>query len=132
MIKIRGIRGAVKVAENTKESIITTTKHLLQKMIEKNEVATDDIASIFFTATDDLNTEFPAYAAREIGLGKVPLLCAREIAVTDSMPQLIRILILVNTSKSLLDIKHQYLGETSRLNPHLSNEGENNDHRNEN
>ena len=119
MFKVRGIRGAIKVAENSEEAIISSTKKLLSKMIETNDVKPEDIASVFFTATSDLNAEFPAYATRGMGYDLVPLLCAREIEVPKGMSRLIRILIHVNTEKSQKNIRHQYLGETSKLRPEL-------------
>jgi len=119
MFKVRGIRGAIKVENNSKEAIISATKELLLKMIEANDVKPDDIASIFFTATTDLNAEFPAYATRGMGYDLVPLLCASEIDVPKGMTRLIRILIHVNTEISQENIRHQYLGETSKLRPEL-------------
>lgn len=120
MTKVRGIRGAIRVKENSKAEILNSTKELLLKMIQANNIDTDDIASIFFTATSDLNADFPAYATRGLGFDFVPLLCAREIEVPDGMTQLIRILIHVNTELSQEKIKHQYLGETAKLRPDLS------------
>ncbi len=119
MYKTRGIRGAIRVKENSEEEIISSTKKLLLKMIDANDIKPDDIASIFFTATSDLNAEFPAYATRGLGYDLVPLLCAREMEVPKGMTRLIRILIHVNTDKSQENIKHQYLGETSKLRPEL-------------
>lgn len=119
MSEVRGIRGAIRVTENSEKEIISSTKKLLLKMIESNDIKPEDIASIFFTATSDLNAEYPAYATRGMGYDLVPLLCAREIEVPKGMTRLIRILIHVNTEKSQKNIKHQYLGETSKLRPEL-------------
>ncbi|UCD16197.1 MAG: chorismate mutase [Candidatus Zixiibacteriota bacterium] len=132
MSEVRGIRGAIRVNENTRGSMLSATTELLRKMLLENKISPDDIASIFFTATDDLNAEYPAYAAREMGLSSVPLLCAREMNVPGSMKRLIRILIHVNTNRSKDEIKHQYLGETSRLRPDISTGGNNDDCHNEN
>ncbi len=120
MVRTRGIRGANSVTENSREAILTATQELLKRMIEENQIDPADIASIFLTATDDIDADFPAYAARDMGLIKVPLLCAREIKVPNSMPMLIRILIHVNTDKTQDQIKHQYLGATKKLRPDLS------------
>lgn len=120
MSKVRGIRGAIQVRENTRQSLLDATKALLKSLLRENDIAPGDIASIFFTATDDLNAEFPAYAAREMGLTTVPLLCAREMQVPGNMSRLIRILMHVNTDKSQKQIKHQYLGETASLRPDLN------------
>ena len=118
MLKLRGIRGAIALKENSGECILDATKELLSKMLEENQVDIDDIASIFFTATDDLNAEFPAYAAR-------------EMHVPSGMESLIRILIHVNTEKTQEQIKHQYLGETTHLRPDLNERGEDDDSRHE-
>ena len=120
MNKLRGIRGAIRVKENTKEKILDSTKRLLWKMVRENDLKAEDIASIFITATSDLNAEFPAYAIRELGWKMVPVLCAREIEVPQSMTGVIRILMHVNTSVSQDQIKHQYLGETKSLRPDLA------------
>ena len=131
MSKVRGIRGAIQADENSRRSILAATTELLGKMIRANDVDPEEIASIFLTATDDLDAEFPAYAAREMGLTSVPLLCAREMNVPGSMARLVRILIHVNTDKSLKQIKHQYLGDAERLRPDIAGEGEDDDSRNE-
>ena len=78
-------------------------------MIKANDVDKDDMASILFTATDDLNAAFPAKAAREMGILNIPLLCSREINVPNSLPSCLRILILFNTNKKPDEIKHIYL-----------------------
>lgn len=119
MTAVRGIRGAINAAGNTKEQIFAASKELIDAIVSENQVRGDDVVAIFFTTTPDLNAEFPAYAVRELGWPMVPLLCAQEIAVPGSMPSVIRILLLVNTSKSQNEIKHQYLGETKKLRPDL-------------
>lgn len=108
-MKCRGIRGATTVDANTAKSIYASTKELLREMIEANAVDKDDMASIIFTTTDDLNAAFPAKAAREMGMSNTPLLCSREINVPDSLKSCLRILILFNTDKKPDDIKHIYL-----------------------
>ncbi len=131
MSKVRGIRGAITVPENTRESILAASAMLLQKIARENELDPSDIVGIVFTATSDLNAEFPAYAARKLGWNLVPLICAREIDVPESMPSVIRVLVHVNTEKSQDQIKHQYLGETRAFRPDLFGE-EDDDSRNEN
>lgn len=116
---VRGIRGAITVKANTATDISESTAILLKTIVEANEINTEDIASIFLTTTPDLNAEFPAYAAREMGWTLVPLLCAREIDVLKATPKLIRVLMHVNTSKTQAEIKHQYLGEAAGLRPDL-------------
>jgi chorismate mutase len=121
---LRGIRGAIQIKRNTRDEIIKNTILLLKKMMEKNNVKEKDIVSVFFTVTEDINKEFPAYALREMGLKFVPALCAREINVTKSMKRVIRILMHVYTSLSPEEIKHQYLGNTKILRKDLAG-GEN-------
>ena len=116
---VRGIRGAITVKENTTQEIFEATAELLRNIVEANGIKTEDIASVFLTTTPDLNADFRATAAREMGWSLVPLLCAREIDVPGSMPRLIRVLMHVNTCKKQDEIKHLYLGEAAVLRPDL-------------
>ena len=106
---VRGIRGATTVNSNTKEEIIEITKELLIALQRENNFKIEDIVSVFFSVTSDLNTAFPAQAAREIGWNKVPLFDMQEIEVPGSLSKCIRILIQINCQKSLQEIKHCYL-----------------------
>lgn len=117
--RVRGIRGAITAQANTKNDIFSATKELLKAIVEENEINTEDIASIFLTTTPDLNADFPATAAREMGWHLVPLLCAREIDVPNATSRLIRVLMHVNTTKTQAEIKHQYLGAAAGLRPDL-------------
>ncbi len=112
---VRGVRGATYVEKNEVESIVIGTKELLLEMIEKNNIHTDDICSIIFTSTLDLNAAFPAIAARELGWKYVPMLCSVEIDVPDSLHQCVRVLMQVNTSLKQNQIKHVYLKEAQKL-----------------
>lgn len=115
-MKCRGIRGAIVVSANSKKSILEATEKLLTEMTQANKIAIDDIAAIFFTTTPDLNAEFPAAAARELGWpSNLALLCGHEMNVSDDLPRCLRILMLVSTEKGLEEIKHVYLGETKKL-----------------
>ena len=116
-MKCRGIRGATTVDTNTKEDILKATRELLQDMVKANDVRGEDVASILFTTTSDLNATFPAEAARELGLSQVPLLCGQEIDVPGSLPMCLRILILFNTKKGAEDIVHVYLKSAKKLRP---------------
>jgi chorismate mutase len=116
-MKCRGIRGATTVDANTREDIVAATKELLQQMVQSNGVQEEDVACILFTTTSDLNAEFPAAAARELGLSHAPLLCSREIDVPGSLPMCLRILILFNTDKSAEQIDHVYIKEAKNLRP---------------
>ncbi len=116
----RGVRGATSVAANDPQSIVAATRELLERMVAANDLAVEDIASVTFTATADLDAEYPARAAREMGWREVPLLCAQEMSVPGSLPRCIRVLILWNTDRALDQIKHVYLGEAAALRPDLS------------
>ena len=111
----RGIRGATTVSQNTREAIIAASKELLQEMTEANGVEVDDVASVLFTMTSDLDAAFPAAAARELGWYQTALLCAQEIDVPDSMPSCLRILMLINTEKNIDEIVHVYIRGTEGL-----------------
>lgn len=119
-IRVRGIRGAITVERNTREEIIAATKELLLSLVRENGIEIEDIASIFFTLTPDLNAEFPALAARELGWQYVPLLCAQEIDVPGAMGKVLRVLMHVNTEKSQKELKHLYLKGAATLRLDLS------------
>jgi len=106
---VRGIRGAITAGSNTKEEIIKRTKELLTTLKKENDFKIEDIVSIFFSITPDLNASFPAQAARELGWNKVPLFDMKEIDVPGSLPRCIRILIQINCQKNQTEIKHCYL-----------------------
>ena len=89
---LRALRGATTVDEDTSEQVLERVMALLEAMLERNGVDHDDLVSIVFTATDDVHSAFPALAARKLGLGDVPLLCARELDVVDGTPRCIRVL----------------------------------------
>ncbi|MEW6171659.1 MAG: chorismate mutase [Bacillota bacterium] len=119
-IRVRGIRGAITVKQNTVEDIITATKELLRAIVLENDLDLEEIASAFFTLTPDLNAQFPALAARELGWRCVPLLCAQEIDVPGAAAGVVRVLVHVNTDKPQKELKHLYLGDAARLRPDLS------------
>ncbi len=112
---VRGIRGATTVDENDPEKIYTATGELLQKLVEANKIETRLIAAVLFSSTPDLDSAFPARAAREMGWLKVPLFCHVEIDVPDALPRCIRVLMLVNTSVEQEEIEHIYLKGTEKL-----------------
>ena len=106
----RGIRGATVVEANEKDLIVEATVELLCVMVRDNNLSISDIAAVFFTTTIDVNAEFPAVAAREtLGWTTVPLMCGHEMAVPDSMEKVIRVMMLVNTTKDQDEIKNVYL-----------------------
>ena len=113
----RGIRGATTVECNDREEILAATTELLLLMIQQNNIEVEDIASASFTLTDDLNAVFPAVAARQIGWSEVPLICMREIPVPNSLGKCIRVLLLVNTTRSASEMQHIYLRNAVSLRP---------------
>ncbi len=111
----RGIRGATTVESNTRESILEGCKELLQKMIDANGIVPENVACAIFTTTQDLDAEFPAAAARQLGWSNTALLCGQEMTVPDSLKRCIRILILYNTEKSADEIVHVYIKGATQL-----------------
>jgi chorismate mutase len=108
-VPVRAIRGAVQVDANRREDIIEATAELVTEVMTRNDLVTDDVISVLFTATPDLTAEFPALAARKIGFHDVPLLCATEIGVPDAMPRVVRLLMHVQTDRPRAGIRHVYL-----------------------
>jgi len=123
MSNTAGIRGAITVATNTRESILAAARTLLKEIIHANDVTEDKVAGIFFTTTPDLNAEFPAYAVRDIGWKNTASLCAHEIPVPGAMEMVLRVLMLVN-GKTQDEVVHQYIGQASALRPDLAGAAE--------
>ena len=114
---VRGIRGATIAAENTRDSILAATRELLLALIDANGIAPDDVASAWFTTSPDLDADYPALAARDLGWHDTALLCAHEMAVPHGLPRCVRILIHLNTDLPPQAIKHIYLGDAASLRP---------------
>lgn len=114
---VRGIRGATVVAADEPEQILKATKRLLEDIVTANKVDIDDIASIMFTMTPDLESAYPAQAARLLGWTNTPLLGAVETDVYGGLPRCIRVLMLVNIQKPASEITHVYLGKATTLRP---------------
>jgi chorismate mutase len=112
---VRGIRGATTVEHNDAAEIKEATKELLKKILSENALSSEDLISAIFTVTGDLNADFPASSAREIGWELVPLLCATEIPVPGSLSQCIRVLIHVNTTLCQAEIRHVFLRNAMAL-----------------
>ncbi len=108
-MKCRGIRGATTVEANSKAEIVLATQELLRLMVEANQFDLDDLATAFFTTTPDLNAEFPAWAARQMGWTEAALMCGHEMNVPGALPLCIRVLLLVNTDQSSREIQHVYI-----------------------
>lgn len=119
---VRALRGATTVERDDAETIIEATRELLEEMLVRNGVATEDLISLVFTATPDLVSDFPAAAARAIGISDVPLLCAREIAVDGALPRCIRVLMHLHTTRSRGQLRHVYLNGATSLRSDLEQE----------
>ena len=115
-MKVRGIRGATTAGSNTKEAIVEATTELLTELVGRNGIDADDVAAVTFTATKDLNAEFPAVAAR-LGLGwtEVALMTAQEMQVPDGQPRTVRVMILLNTDKDPGELENVYLRDAVNL-----------------
>jgi chorismate mutase len=108
-VKLRALRGAITCDEDTKAEIDAKTRQLMTEILERNQLEHDDLVSIIFTATQDLTAEFPATAARALGLGDVPLLCARELAIDHGMARVVRVLVHCYTDRPRAELHHVYL-----------------------
>lgn len=117
---IRGLRGATTVEDNDAEIIAQETEVLLRQMIEKNDIAPEQVAHVWFTVTDDIDAAFPAKAARQFtGWEYVPVMCAREIPVPGSLGKCIRVMLTANTQKGQQELHHVYLNKAVVLRPDL-------------
>lgn len=112
---VRAVRGATQLEEDTRDHMLERVAEMVQDVIDSNGLEVDDFISVIFTATDDLNSEFPAYAARRLGFGEVPLICARELEIEGSMPRVVRMMAHVETDLPRADITHVYLHGAANL-----------------
>jgi len=117
---VRAVRGAIQLEVDEREHVLSATRELVSSVLESNSLPTDDVISIMFTATADVRSEFPAVAARELGLGDVPLMCAQELDIAGAMPRVIRLMALVNTALSRDQITHVYLRGATALRQDLA------------
>ena len=114
-MSIRGIRGAIQLEVDERSHLIKSTAELLTKMLHDNNVNESQLISILFTATPDVTSEFPALAARELGLGDVPLMCFVEMDVEGALPRVIRVLVNAELDIPRIEIQHVYLGGATAL-----------------
>ena len=114
-VSVRAIRGAVQVEVDERDVVLAATRELVSEVVRLNELTLDDFISVIFTSTADLNSEFPAVAARELGMGDVPLMCARELEIEGSMPRVIRLMAHVETTLTRAQVRHVYLGGAQAL-----------------
>jgi chorismate mutase len=113
-MRLFALRGAIDVESNEPEAILTRTEELMREVMDRNALEAEALVSCIFTATSDLDAEFPAVAARRIGLDRVPLLCAREIDRPGALPRIIRVLVHYHAAEDHLP-RHVYLGEAKAL-----------------
>jgi chorismate mutase len=109
MSSVRAVRGATTVDDDTPEAITERVVALLLRILQRNGLSEEDIISILFTATEDIVSTFPATAARSMGLGAVPLICARELSIVGSVPRCVRVMLHVDTDRPRDEIHHVYL-----------------------
>ncbi|MDX3386853.1 chorismate mutase [Streptomyces niveiscabiei] len=112
---VRAVRGAVQLDEDDAGEMERRVGELLTAVMERNDLVVDDLISIWFTATPDLHSDFPAAAARKIGIVDVPLICAQELDITGAMPRVVRLLAHVESARARADIAHVYLGAAAGL-----------------
>jgi chorismate mutase len=116
-VRCRGVRGAITAAANTREAILAATSELLTALIDANHIDPDDVGSLFMTTTTDLDAEYPAVAARQLGWVDVAILCGNEMDVPHGLKKCIRVLIMWNTTRTAHEIQHVYIGEAQSLRP---------------
>ena len=114
-VAVRAVRGAIQVDRDDREEVLGAVTELLTAVLERNALQPDDLISVIFTATPDLTSEFPAYAARQMGITDVPLLCATEIAVPGAMGRVLRLLAHVDTTLARSEVRHVYLRGAAAL-----------------
>jgi chorismate mutase len=113
-MRLFALRGAITVDRNTSEAILGATEWLMREIMKRNDLVPDDVVSCLFTLTEDLDAEFPAVAARQLGFDQVPLMCAREIPVPGALPQVIRVMMHYHAADDHT-AKHVYLGDARKL-----------------
>src|SRR5580693_3773598 len=114
-VAVRAVRGAVQVDANERAAILEGTAELVTEVMGRNQLSTDQVISVIFSATDDLDAEFPALAARKLGFQEVPLLCCREISVPGSLPLVVRLMMHVETDLARAQVQHVYLRGAAAL-----------------
>lgn len=114
-MSVRAVRGATQLDEDSREHMLDRVAEMVRELTAANDLDTDDFISIIFTSTSDLVSEFPAYAARQLGFHDVPLMCMRELEIEGSMPRVVRMLAHVETDLARRDITHVYLHGAANL-----------------
>ncbi len=117
---VRAIRGATQLDQDERDHLLKSVTELIESVLEQNDLDRGDLISMILTATPDLRSEFPAVAARNLGIGDVPLLCAQELDIDGAMPRVIRVMLHVETDRSRGDIRHVYLRGATALRKDLA------------
>jgi chorismate mutase len=112
---VRAIRGATQLEADDRDHLLASVDELIREILTQNGLATDDLISMLFTATPDLHSEFPALAARQLGIGDVPLLCTQELDIAGAMPRVIRVMLHVETVLTKAEVRHVYLRGAAAL-----------------
>ncbi|WP_300405835.1 chorismate mutase [Nocardioides sp.] len=119
-VSVRAVRGATQLDVDDREQMLERVSEMVLDVMSSNGLEVDDFISVIFTATSDLVSEFPAYAARQLGFGEVPLICARELEIAGSMPRVVRMMAHVETDLPRADITHVYLHGAAALRSDLT------------
>jgi chorismate mutase len=119
-VSVRAVRGATQLTADTREEMLERVAEMVTEVMTSNDLDVDDFISVIFTATSDLVSEFPAYAARGLGFGEVPLICARELEIDGSMPRVVRMMAHVETDRARSEITHVYLHGAAALRSDLT------------
>jgi len=114
-VAVRAVRGATQLEVDEREHMLERVAELVTEVLGANGLSVDDFISIIFTSTDDLVSEFPAYAARQLGFSEVPLMCARELEIAGSMPRVVRLMAHVETDLPRAEVTHVYLHGAANL-----------------
>ena len=119
-MRVRAIRGATQLEDDSREHMLERVAEMVTDVMRSNDLQVEDFISIIFTATSDLTSEFPAYAARRLGFDDVPLICARELEIEGSMPRVVRLMAHVETELPRAEVTHVYLHGAAHLRRDLS------------
>lgn len=114
-MSVRAVRGATQLERDERDHLYERVAELVQLIMECNQIDNDDVISILFTATGDIHSDYPAYAARRLGMVDVPLMCSRELEIEGGMPRVVRVMAHVDTDRSREDITHVYLHGAAAL-----------------
>jgi chorismate mutase len=121
--RCQGVRGAITVDANTPDAILAATREMLSALIDANGIDAQDVGGVFFTTTVDLNAEYPAVAARQLGWMDAAILCGHEMTVPGGLPRVVRVMVMWNTTRRPHEIQHVYLGDAQHLRPDRAQHG---------